>query len=168
MARFASALLVLLLAACSAEVPVDPRTAAERSNPDLEQWRSGSAAIAKTLSERLPCGSTITLTAETRDAPDYFRDLLVQQFLGRGISVVDRADPPGDVGGVMAVHCRTVPVGVASRPRGIEVMAKTETGIVIFCSVARDGVYLTAADQFLPIRPDTAPSDAGTVLGVTQ
>ena len=168
MAGFKGILLVLMLAACSSpEMAVDPRTAAERGSPDLEQWRAGSAAIAQTLSERLPRGSMINLTADMPDAPDYFRDLLVQQFLSRGISVADQTNAAGG-GGQVTVHCRTMPVGVADRPRGVELMAKTKSGIVIFCSAARAGAYVAATDHFLPSRADTAPADSGIVLGVTQ
>lgn len=168
MRRLGGVLLVLLLAACSGSDAVDPRTPAERMAPDLGQWRSGAAAIAKSLAARLPIDSTVALAMDGRNAPDYFTDLLVQELVRAGIPVISGADGPRSMDGVATVRCRTVAIGTTAKPRGVALLAETEAGIAVFCAVARNGEIVAAADHILPLTPDAIAPKGGTVLRVTQ
>lgn len=167
MRRLGGIVLLLIVSACStADGPADPRTAAERAAPDLAEWRSGAADIAKALAKRLPGGSTVMLSVEGGEAPDYFADLLTQELLGHDVHVASGAE--GSREGISALRCRTAPVGVVSRPRGMVAMAEGSGGIAVFCSVSRDGGYLAAVDRLMPIKPLAAATEDGAVLRVTQ
>ena len=95
-------------------------------------------------------------------APTYFRDLLLAELLDRGMRIAATAEAP------LRIECRTSSLGVVPILRGARSSPATPPGeILVLCLLARDGVYIAAAQRSLvaPARPE--PPVEGIVIEVT-
>jgi hypothetical protein len=162
--RTLSVLFVGGLLACTAKPPADPRLPMEIAAPSLEDWRSAAGDLAAKISQDAAAyPQTATLAPVEGDVPPYFDDLFLASLIGRGMRIAERADGNN---GTLHITCRATPSEVAPFPRGLTAPpTKSRAELLVFCLLARQGVYIAAQRHTFPATHPTRPT-SGIVIEV--
>ena len=165
LARVPFALVVgVALLGCGTDEGPDLRTPAEIAAPSHLDWRALARDLADDIAgraaERGALGPAV-LASVDGGAPAYFNDLLLAELLDHGVRIAKTAEAP------LRIECRTTSLGVVPILRGARGSPGTPPGeILVLCLLARDDVYIAAAQRSLvaPARPE--PPVEGVVIEV--
>jgi hypothetical protein len=153
------------LLGCGTDGGPGRRIPAEITAPSHLDWRALARDLADDIAGRAAEHSALgpaVLASVDGVAPVYFNDLLLAELLDRGVRIAETAEAP------LRIECRTTSLGVVPILRGARGSRGTPPGeILVLCLLARDGVYIAAAQRSLvaPARPE--PPVEGIVIEVT-